>query len=312
MEAWGADAFYVVSDRMRQLALFGPKWTQIKLHAINEALHNGLPAILPQNQYQLFDFDFWLDLQRQAEKKCDIPPPDTRKPARRVHFKETVSSGRVATKSSRDQACPAQAASKQSRKEITRQATAANTADTKEDEDSDAISDTSFTPPKNLGRFAQLDKDGRRHVVLPTKVTNRAPKQQRRTQKPTQGRRQILPPPGFHSAAPNYARRLALRPAKLTFERKLDFEVKCGGVSLIALEVEAMRASRGDEKNTKKEKKSRPAANRHSDVQRVSSNKQPRARDEDVSAHWESGFLKGVFEAENDLLYDSRWPASTF
>ncbi|KAI1292932.1 hypothetical protein F5Y03DRAFT_402747 [Xylaria venustula] len=310
MEARGADAFYVVADRMRQLALFDPRWTQIELHTIVEALHNGLQALLPQNQYQLFDFDFWLNLQRQAEKKCDLPPLNIRKPAR----KETVSSGRVVAKPSRNQACPARVAENQSKKDITKKGTAANIADDKKDEDWDAISDSSFTPPKNLGRFAQLGKDGRRHVVLPTRVTNRAPKQQRCVRQANQGRRPPLPCPGEPALAPTNKKRPATRPAKLTFERKRNFEVECGGVSLISLGVEAQRASRGDEKRKNNGKENRSAANRHSDVQHESSKKKPKmpvVRD-NQPAHWESGFLKGVFEAENDLLYDSPWPASTF
>ncbi len=81
MEACVRDAFSFAADKMRQRAIVDPKWAQIELHTIVEALHKGLLVLLPQNQAQMYDFNFWLDLQRKAARMFDLPNGPSSKPA---------------------------------------------------------------------------------------------------------------------------------------------------------------------------------------------------------------------------------------
>ncbi|KAI3332812.1 hypothetical protein F4824DRAFT_514155 [Ustulina deusta] len=307
MEACVRDAFSFAADKMRQRAMVDPKWAQIELHTIVEALHKGLLVLLPQNQAQLYDFNFWLDLQRKAARMFDLP------------------NGRFTTEPSQDQTHLTQVAAHQSSKNTTKQAATINTADFEEERHSDvsdAISDTSFTPPKKLGKFAQIDKNGRRHIVLPRALTNHAPKKQRFVKKDNKGRRHLLPPPGFHGKAPRPVQEPEPEPKKLTFERKRDFKkpnVKCGGISLAVIHEKGSRAERAGKSRSAAKRPDIPNKpvpfNREGVPKRhVPSDNQPTmsaARD-GKTAHWESAFLKGVFEIEEDLLYSSRWPASTF
>ncbi|KAI1421755.1 hypothetical protein F5Y12DRAFT_800690 [Xylaria sp. FL1777] len=314
MTAYGEEAFSSAADKMRRQAMIDPKWAQIELHTIVEALHNGLPAFLPRNQAQLSDFNFWLDLQRKAAKMFGVTNSPISKPA------ETVSSGRIIRESSQDLVFPAPVVDPRLSDDITKHAVAAiTTADLEDGEHSDvsdAISDTSFTPPKNLGRFAQIGNDGRRHVVLPPQLTDRGAKQQRFLQQDNNGRQHLLPPPGFHDAAPKPVKDLEPEPSKLTFERKRDFKKPVVACSELSLALKAERALRGDKTKEKKKKKKSRSAGKRPDIpdKHVSSNCQPNtsATTDGKTPYWESMFLKGLFEREEELLYNGRWPVSTF
>ncbi|KAI2623774.1 hypothetical protein GGS21DRAFT_547037 [Xylaria nigripes] len=143
---------------------------------------------------------------------------------------------------------------------------------------SDAVSDTSFTPPKHLGRFVRLDKDGRPHV---------------------------LPPPGFKPFAPERVDERSghksaqlgfpefkVKPVEPFFQRKYDYRkagVEKGGISL-AREREwwphKVRRSVPDEPVT------------------PIKNCEPKDK--------EAAFWTRLFEIEEDYVYNGRWPTSTF
>ncbi|KAJ2990754.1 hypothetical protein NUW58_g2793 [Xylaria curta] len=167
-------------------------------------------------------------------------------------------------------------------------------------DESDAISDTSFTPPKQLGKFAVIGKDGRRRVLMPG----------------------IRGPPGLVGKA---------RPepkVELSFEKKPVLKkppVLHGGIALAVMRQEALRPSekKKEVEKGKEKKEEKPPA--EAPTRRRSKKKGPKKQDVEPTEQpassstgsrrvggWESAFLKGVFEIENDLLYDNRWPIATF
>ncbi|KAI0859871.1 hypothetical protein F4860DRAFT_525661 [Xylaria cubensis] len=186
----------------------------------------------------------------------------------------------------------------------------------KEQEDSDAISDTSFTPPKYLARCARYDDEGRR--LPPPRFGNAAPKQQKQSRfvhGDGKGRKHLMPPPGFHGALP---RLIDESPVVLKFERKQDFkkefekrQVTHGGISLA---VTRKQSSRSEGKKNKRSLDISAGRSSVSKKEQSASLKKP--AESPATNHliggWESALLKGVFDAEEDLLYGGRWPASTF
>ncbi|KAI1745813.1 hypothetical protein F4680DRAFT_443283 [Xylaria scruposa] len=186
----------------------------------------------------------------------------------------------------------------------------------KQQDDSNAISDTSFTPPKNLARCARYDDEGRRHMLPPPGFGDAAPKQQQQQsrfiQGDAKGRKHLMPPPGFHGALPKL---IDETPVALKFERKRDFkkdfekrQVTHSGISLAVMHKQSSRSE------GKKKKCSFAVCSSVSKKAQGASLKKPvesPAADRLIGG-WESAFLKGVFDAEEDLLYSSRWPASTF
>ncbi|KAI1164793.1 hypothetical protein F5B18DRAFT_650447 [Nemania serpens] len=175
-----------------------------------------------------------------------------------------------------------------------------------------AISDTSFTPPRQIeiSRFAHLDEEGRRHV---------------------------LAPPGFRNVAPRYIYEDYEVPAELSFERRTDYkksDVQYGGISLAVMKQKAAQLTKTrkvrfevapiSHDDTPKAQAA-PIAFQPTTLEPIglsptslsliyapSTTSSPTSTTDQPVAVWSSPFMKGVFEAENDLLYDSRWPASTF
>ncbi|KAI0550312.1 hypothetical protein F4679DRAFT_583562 [Xylaria curta] len=182
----------------------------------------------------------------------------------------------------------------------------------KQQDDSDAISDTSFTPPKHLARCARYDDEGRR--LPPPGLGDAAPKQQSRfVCGDEDGREHLMPPPGFHGALPKL---IDEAPVALKFERKMDFkkdlEKRQGGASLVAMHKQSSRSE-----GKKKKKCSFEVSTSFSSVSKEEQSASYKKLAESPTAGrliegWESAFLKGVFDAEEDLLYSSRWPASSF
>ncbi|KAI1754874.1 hypothetical protein F4782DRAFT_552780 [Xylaria castorea] len=188
------------------------------------------------------------------------------------------------------------------------------------DDDSDAISDTSFTPPKHLVKRVQYDNEGRRRVLPPTGCGNVAPKQKQRfVCDDGKGRKHLMPPPGFHGALP----KLIVEPYReppitLTFERRKDFkkgfekrQVTPGGISLRAMRKQSSQ-SEGNENKCSFE-----VPTSHLSVPKKEQPASPEKPAESplidrLTEGWESAFLKGVFEVEEDLLYSGRWPVATF
>ncbi|KAI0505328.1 hypothetical protein F5B22DRAFT_661639 [Xylaria bambusicola] len=298
MDAHGAEAFTAMANMLIQLAEHDPRWRVIELFTIVTALQEGLPATLPQNAMELGDFRFWLNLQKRAAEHLEI--------------EKAVSSGRVANERSQQQKI------------------AVKPADHDDDTNgnvSDAISDTSFTPPKNLGKHVQFDKHGRRHIVLPPQPAARTPYVKRVTQNAARGQQQLEP-----------------KPAKLTFERKRDFHKPSVEYSGISLAVKAARADKPKETEKHKKKKSHstgkqvqqkcllgllhqhsPTDSRHhKSSNHASSGDQATAAtgeaaqatqssgDKKPVTLWYSRFMKALFEQEEDLLFSGRWPISTF
>ncbi|KAI1281510.1 hypothetical protein F5Y07DRAFT_411606 [Xylaria sp. FL0933] len=315
MATWGRDAFSFAMEQMNHLAAVDPKLAQIKFTTIIEALHEGLPAFIPQNEAQLFDLDYWLHLQSQAVKTLDVPNGAPTKPA--------VIPDNVPLQDERS---------------------ATPTTDTTDDSGpcwsdvEDAISDSSFTPPKyrDLQRFARLDAEGRRHVVLPPTTTNCAPPQQQRfIREDAAGRQHLLPPPGFHGAAPKPMAQFSWDPMTPSFEKKRHFKkpfMAPGGVSLIAQAVKQEREACGvSPKNTRGtalrfmvrqdmpmpmhnqpvQRKPLPPMSPLSHLPPLPKAKQPPTRDS-KNESWSCWFSKGVFEMEEDLLYNSPYTISTF
>ncbi|TRX92309.1 hypothetical protein FHL15_006924 [Xylaria flabelliformis] len=187
----------------------------------------------------------------------------------------------------------------------------------KEQDDSDAISDTSFTPPKHLARYARYDDEGRRHMLPPPGFGDAAPKQQKQSRfvhGDAKGREHLMPPPGFRGAHPKL---IDESPVALTFERK-DFkkesekrQVTHSGISLA---MTRKQSSRSEGKKNKRSLDVSAGCSSVSKKEQSASLKKPTespATDHLIGG-WESALLKGVFDAEEDLLYGSRWPASTF
>ncbi|KAI0440379.1 hypothetical protein F4803DRAFT_577643 [Xylaria telfairii] len=187
------------------------------------------------------------------------------------------------------------------------------------DDESDAISDTSFTPPKKLQNLARYDEYGHRQVLPPPGYGNAAHEQQSRfIRDDGQGRKHLMPPPGFQGALPKALDERPSLPAVLTFERKKnykrDFEQRQAKLqSGISLAVTREQSQRVNEKNKKKKGASEVHQAKPKKERRASSKKPARSPPTNrLIGGWESAFLKGVFDAEEDLLYGGRWPASTF
>ncbi|KAI1357970.1 hypothetical protein F5Y08DRAFT_346196 [Xylaria arbuscula] len=239
MNAPQVEAFTSMADTLCELALDNPTWRIIELDTIVAAEFEGLFTRYPENPAELVDFNFWLNLQDKATSHLGIPLIEPR-----LKMK-TGSPGRVVGfRIAQNQASRACIADSQTVKNTAGKSTAdaAEREDESDGDTSDAISDTSFTPPKNLGKYARVDNEGRRHVMLQPQPEPQ--KQQRFVQRDTNGRRQILPPPGFNDCAP---REIESEPAQLTFERKRVLKkpaVECGGISLAVKESRGETASR--------------------------------------------------------------------
>ncbi|KAI0423850.1 hypothetical protein F5Y09DRAFT_354482 [Xylaria sp. FL1042] len=300
MATWTRDAFSYAAGQMQHLTMVDPKWAQIEFDTIDEALNRGLLACLPQDQADLFTLDFWLDLENRAFNMLNASDAI-------VSEQGVFQNGRFATEYSPD------------RKPFrdTKQLEVTNITTYDEESDvSDAISDTSFTPPKDyLSRYARLDAEGRRHVVLPQGPAKRAPKQHRFIQEDSAGRQHLLPPPGFHGAAAKCMDEFDEweTVTSLSFERKRnvhEYTVPRGGVSLITVGLEPHKRVWGETPKTCRAL-ILPERYRTKVPRRSFPKKKPLARGT-TAAFWESSLEKGIFDTENDLLHNSRWPVSTF
>ncbi|KAI1184918.1 hypothetical protein F5B17DRAFT_433061 [Nemania serpens] len=205
--------------------------------------------------------------------------------------------------------------------------------------ESDAISDTSFTPPTlwQLTKLARLDGNGRRHVLAPT-VFRAEP---------------VIDNTECQLAYDDSAEQCesCMKASETLFERRRDFKkagVERGGISLAVEREKSQRAqeTKGN-RRIRFEVQAPPlcSAIDSSSGLMVPTDQKPshhqdtrkeRVRNEQVAptgqrevspppdqpeelpptdrgaASWTCPLLKKVFETENDLLYDSRWPASTF
>ncbi|KAI0411825.1 hypothetical protein F5X98DRAFT_367757 [Xylaria grammica] len=303
MDAKGLAAFTSTANMVRCKSAVDPMWARVDLHMIIEALHIELSELaLPQKQSEISDVHFWLNLTKRAAQILKIPYGIR-------YQRNRALPGRFLTGNCCDIAPPAQILDKKPLKSTTKQAVTTNNASGKDDErsdTSDAVSDTSFTPPKNLGKCVKFDEDGRRHVVPSPRV---APKQ-RFVQEGKNGQRNLLPPPGFNNLAPKIINEVEPEPEKLTFERRQDFKkpsVKYGGISLAVMREQPERFEKLKNRRSSKKHKSAPKKHGRSKSQPMIS-----VTVDGKTTCWQSWFLKGVFDAEEDLLYNTRWPASSF
>ncbi|RYC54883.1 hypothetical protein CHU98_g11324 [Xylaria longipes] len=179
-------------------------------------------------------------------------------------------------------------------------------------DESGAISDTSFTPPKNLAKCARFDDEGRRHILPPPGFGDAAPKQQSRfVHGDENGRKHLMPPPGFRGALPKL---IDEPPVALKFERRKDFknefekrQVTHGGISLAAMREQSQPKGKKN-KCSFAVRQSEPKKEQPPSPKKMAGSP-PTDR---LNGGWESAFVKGVFDAEEDLIYSGRWPASTF
>ncbi|KAI0113590.1 hypothetical protein GGR51DRAFT_556739 [Nemania sp. FL0031] len=187
--------------------------------------------------------------------------------------------------------------------------------------ESDAVSDTSFTPPKKLNKFVRIDDEGRRHVLAPSGFRDQAPfkHKSRFIHIDLEGKRHLLPPPGFRGLFPMKIEEHPVVRCTLSFKRRDDFkkaETQCGGISLAVLEEK--NAPRAE---TKIRFNMEPMGPMPTGYRPISPSERaiptsmppppPSPTDRRV-AGWSSQFAKNLFEAENELLYDGPWPISTF
>ncbi|KAI8944452.1 hypothetical protein F4801DRAFT_585413 [Xylaria longipes] len=179
-------------------------------------------------------------------------------------------------------------------------------------DESGAISDTSFTPPKNLANCVRFDDEGRRHILPPPGFGDAAPKQQSRFVRGDEnGQKHLMPPPGFRGALPKL---IDEPPVALKFERRKDFknefekrQVTHGGISLAAMREQSQPKGKKN-KCSFAVRQSEPKKEQPPSPKKMAGSP-PTDR---LSGGWESAFVKGVFDAEEDLIYSGRWPASTF
>ncbi|KAI0205588.1 hypothetical protein F4808DRAFT_472270 [Astrocystis sublimbata] len=212
-----------------------------------------------------------------------------------------------------------------------------NNENNDDDDNENAVSDKSFTPPRRLKHLVKIDRYGRRHVLPPRGCGTVAPPKEKKQPlmqqqqlKPQKtrfvttdllGQRHLMPPPGLPGVwfqPLNECRGEHSRP--LTFERKRDFKEEfqtrqqetAGG---IALAVAREKEARSEENKNKKERRCTfsvcqdPPKNTTSNTYKKRA--KPRPQNQLIDG-WESRTLKGIFDAEEDLLYNTRWPASTF
>ncbi|KAJ8130508.1 hypothetical protein O1611_g3123 [Lasiodiplodia mahajangana] len=185
--------------------------------------------------------------------------------------------------------------------------------------ESGAVSDTSFTPPKKLHRLVRIDDEGRRHVLPPHEIRRLTPfkHKSRFIHADLEGKRHLLPPPGFSGLFPKHIEEHPVGPCILSFKRRNDFkkaEEQCGGISL------AVMKERESSKTPRKVRFAM-ALTRPTGYCPIPPSRRaiptsmppplPSATDRRV-AGWSSPFAKRLFEIENELLYDGRWPISTF
>ncbi|KAI0451854.1 hypothetical protein F5B21DRAFT_527381 [Xylaria acuta] len=191
------------------------------------------------------------------------------------------------------------------------------TEEAKQHDESGAISDTSFTPPTNLAKCVRFDNEGRRHMLPPPGLGNAAPKHPSRfVCKGVNGQKHLMPPPGFRGALPKLIDEPCRKPpVALKFERKKDFkkefekrQVTHGGISLAVMREQPTRSKEEKNKCSFEVRQSVPEKEKPA-VPKTRAGSSPTNR---LIGGWESAFLKGIFDAEEDLLYSSRWPASTF
>ncbi|KAF2963463.1 hypothetical protein GQX73_g10110 [Xylaria multiplex] len=282
MDASRLAAFTSAANTICYKSAADPRWAKVDLHMIVEALHHELSEFaLPQKQA--------LPGESVAGNLYIL---DKAPPAQIPDHKSSKNNN------NKNQAAPTNAA---------------NPRDGQESVGSDALSDTSFTPPKNIGKCVRFDEDGRRHVILPPGAVDRTPKQ-RFVREDKNRQRKLLPPPGFDDLAPAHIIEVQQEPEGLTFERKRVFKnpaVKFGGISLAMMREQPQRFEKLRQMHSEKRK---DASKKHKSKKHQRSQSQPliSVTTDGKTTHWQSWFLKGVFDAEEDLLYNSRWPASSF
>ncbi|KAI0406346.1 hypothetical protein F4802DRAFT_596372 [Xylaria palmicola] len=219
------------------------------------------------------------------------------------------------------------------------------TTECDEDADSDAVSDTSFTPPKNIKKQVRFDLHGHRHVLRPQELLP-LPVDQPAVDHPelnpprpaecltrTKGRytlidpkgyNYLMPPPGFHGILP----RMIAEPPKpklvLKFEKKQvpkALAVACGGISLAVMGDRLSPSSKGKKIMFAGPVELREHRNMPSVVPLTTPLTTPpqspvtptiMPTEGRAVEGWQSEFMKGVFEAEEDLVFNGRLPVSTF
>ncbi|KAI0530238.1 hypothetical protein GGR58DRAFT_524874 [Xylaria digitata] len=243
MDASKVAAFTSMANMICCKSTIDPIWARVDLHMIVEALHHKLSeSALPQKQTEIADVHFWIALTKRAARILDIPYSVTYQRINRALPSRFV----VGNLHIRDKAPLAQTLDHKSSKNNNNQAAPTNAANPKDGQESvgsDALSDTSFTPPKNIGKCVRYDEDGRRHVILPPGVLERAAKE-RFVQEDKNRQRKLLPSPGPNNLAPEHILEAQQEPERLTFERKRNFKksaVKYGGISLSMMREQPQR-----------------------------------------------------------------------
>ncbi|KAI1121334.1 hypothetical protein F5Y10DRAFT_272166 [Nemania abortiva] len=179
---------------------------------------------------------------------------------------------------------------------------------------SDAISDSSFTPSTKLNscNCVQIDEGGRRYVPTPLQTRPTVPwRKGRFVWVDLYGRKHLLPPPGFRDVFPQPLDERPLDPPTVSFERKEVFkkpEVEIGGISLAVMQAGLSPAQ--------KARRTRPSVVRSHvkpETPGVPTNL-PAAWPEGSRpvAGWSSPFQKSLYEIEDDLVGNGYWPVSTF
>ncbi|KAJ8106243.1 hypothetical protein ONZ43_g7129 [Nemania bipapillata] len=250
---------------------------------------------------------------------------------------ETISQSSTESPSSSpfwDKACPEQptrvSSKTQAPQALVIDLRQSDTDETKGTSVSDAISDTSFTPPKSLGKCARIDEQGRRHVLAPPgcREASPPPKNTRFTFLDRQkGTKFLVAPPGYHHILPREIEEEPQKRETVSFERKENYgksEVTCGGIAQAVQESQqrpmTSRKIRFGVEPPKQASNGRQAVARRQNVHLEltppssppSSSPPPPPSIGRAVAGWTSEFHRKVFEAENDLVFDGRWPASTF
>lgn len=165
-------------------------------------------------------------------------------------------------------------------------------------------------------------------MLAPPGFRDIAPKHEARfIHEDDQGRKHMLPPLRFEDVTPKSLDGVPAEMSGLSFERRSNYkkpEVKHGGISLAVM-------SQKSSPPTRKKKVTFAVTSPHDDKPKTqvapttlnpkrqaaqttlpSANLPPASNADQPVAIWTSPFLKGIFDTENDLLYDSRWPVSTF
>ncbi|KAI1147771.1 hypothetical protein F4825DRAFT_455155 [Nemania diffusa] len=185
-----------------------------------------------------------------------------------------------------------------------------------------AVSDTSFTPPKNLKNLknlVQLDQEGRRRILAPPGVRGDASPIKHKNRfifEDPEGKKHLIPPPGFRDLFPMKIEKTTYTANEPTFsfQRKDNFEkleAKYGGISLALMAEKKLAVATPRKMRFSMDPTGYHAIPR-SETERPTSLPPPPPTSNRPVAGWSSSFAKNIFDIENDILYNGRLPVSTF